>query len=205
MSFPTLVPEGTIERLKREEKKKLQKLAVQNGNEYHGPVKEEINLEKEQWLAIFAKCLSPAVACKQTGVSMARYRRWRQHDWRFGEGINEAMDGMRDELITSVIGRATGYVAAAPEDAPTDSGYVEDAAGTVRRFGGSDVLAKSLLLSAEEEAEQKVRISIDLGGLGLSHVAAQSEDTGKQVVIEYEADGPLSNPDDPQEPTPDAA
>ena len=189
MSFPTLVPEGTIDRLKREEKKAKQKLLEQNGDLYNGETKVEVNLEKEQWVAIFAKCLSPSVACKQTGVSLARYRRWRQHDWRFCEKLNEALDGMRDELITSVIGRATGYVAACDEEKPTESGYVEDASGTVRRFGGSDVLAKSLLLSVEEEAESRVHVSIDLGSLGLSHAAAQVEDTGQDgTIIEIESD-----------------
>ncbi len=117
---------------------------------------------KEVWLAIFARCLSPSIACKQSQVSLTRYRRWRSTDASFCRAINRLLEHAQEDLVGSVYARATGYL---KPDAETPSGYEEDGQGRPIRYGGSDRLALSLLDKSEQAANSTPVVQINIGAM----------------------------------------
>ncbi len=129
---------------------------------------------KERWLGVYAQCLSPSVACRQTDITLDTYRRWRKTDPRFCKGLNHCIEQAQEELVGSVLARATGYARKADVNAPTESGLEEDAEGKIIRYGASDALAKSVLgLDKPEQGTGKgdVTVVIDLGALTGAHHA----------------------------------
>jgi len=109
--------------------------------------------------------MSPTVTCKQTGISLAVYKQWKAKDPLFCIALNECVQSFRDEVLGSVIIRATGYLT---KDEETDSGYEEDASGKPKYKGGSDALAAKLLDlkdDTDNKASTAVNVSINIGNL----------------------------------------
>ena len=136
MSLPTLIPEEHIQALEERRQSAYDRvLASFSGG-------EETKLDKERWVEVYHHCLSPKTTSRITGISMSRYRKWRATDPDFCKALNSAILEAREELMGSVLARATGYLKA---DDSTESGFEEDATGLPIRYGASDSLAKTLL------------------------------------------------------------
>ena len=144
MTLIKLIPEDHIEELEKDEHEKFHKMLDSQAES-----KSKSWEAKEQWLAVFARALSPMIACKQAGVPNGTYRRWRTTDPRFCRALNRIIEEAHDELIGTAYARATGYL---QEDQETESGYQEDATGRPIRHGVSDRLAIALV-----NANQKTR------------------------------------------------
>ncbi len=165
MALPKLVPQDHIEKLKEQEHESYVSMLMNYAEQ-----KEASDTTKEQWLAVYARSLSPSVACKQIGVSLDTYRRWRNSDPRFCESLNACIEQAKEELVGSVLSRATGYTRL-----DEDGKLEEDAEGKIIRYGASDALAKAVLGLDKPEAEDKdsVRVVIDIKALtGAAHLPA---------------------------------
>jgi len=137
--------------------------------------------EKERWLEMYAKCLSPTIACRQSGTSMGSYKRWRGTDPDFCRAMNVAIAHGRENLLGSVMSRATGYV---QED--EDGNIITDALGNPIYSGGSDTLAKALLASEMDlpkSSAAAVTVTVNLGAL----LGASEPNTIEPNIIEHEA------------------
>jgi len=184
MALPKLVPLDHIEKLEHNEHEAF----VSMLNNYEEQ-KEVSDSTKEQWLAIYARCLSPSVACKQLDISVDTYRKWRSNDPRFCRSLNACIEQAQEELVGSVLTRATGYTRA---DEETDSGHVEDSSGKVLRFGASDTLAKAVLGLDKPEQNRgegtALKVVIDVGALlGKTSSAIDMGDTKPEPrIIEHE-------------------
>ncbi len=140
MALPQLISADHIRKLEDEEQDKYHRVLdnyTQNRDAADGT--------KELWLGVYARCLSPIVACRQSGVSLATYKKWRNTDAAFCRALNNCIADSMDELKGSVLARATGYTRPCDVNAPTDSGLEEDAEGKIIRHGASDALAKAVL------------------------------------------------------------
>jgi len=167
MSLIKLVPENHIEELEKEEHEKFHKML-----DAQSESKSKSWETKEEWLAVFARSLSPTIACKQTGVPNGTYRRWRASDPRFCRALNQIIAEAHDELIGTAYARATGYLQA---DDETGSGFQEDATGRPIRHGVSDRLAMSLV-SANQKAQEvssPVVINVNFAALGIGQEKLQ--------------------------------
>jgi hypothetical protein len=139
---------------------------------------------QERFLNLFAKCLSPNLACKQAGISQATYAKWRSTDVQFAERLNEIMEGWRAELISSAVTRAIGYTAV------DDQGSIQtDASGKVIYHGASDQLAKALLaLDGDEhrKSRSEVSVTINLTAFGATESPAVIAHEHGHLVVDGE-------------------
>ena len=161
MALIKMISEDHIEDLEKQEHENLHKML-----DSQAEAREKSWEAKERWLSIFARSLSPTVACKQADVPVGTYRRWRATDPRFCRALNTILAEAHDELIGTAYARATGYFQADPS---TDSGYQEDATGRPIRHGVSDRLAISLVNANEKarEASSPVVINVNFAALGI--------------------------------------
>lgn len=166
MSFPRLVPQDTIDRIKAEEEAHQERLKEIAYNPRFNQVEvQQARERKERFLELLSQCLSPKLACTQLGVSTTTYRRWRSSDSWFCEELNHIIQDWKGELLTSSIGRAVGYVRNDKE-----TGEIEtDAQGKVIRYGASDRLAINLLNAEQKDQQQdaNVTINLNLNALGI--------------------------------------
>lgn len=163
MSVMKMISAAHIQRLEKERDEKLTNMLDSYEHE-----KQESWKQKEQWLEVFERCLSPTIASKQIGVSLHTYRRWRNTDPEFCRAINRSLELAHEELQGSAYSRATGYLKPSDE---TESGYEEDAAGTPIRYGSSDRLAIAILQPPrhiEEAAQPAVNISLNFAAVGVT-------------------------------------
>lgn len=176
MSLIKLIPEEHIEELEKEAHEKFHKMLDSQTES-----KSKSWQIKEQWLAVFARSLSPTIACKQAEVPVGTYRRWRSTDPRFCRALNHIIEEAHDELIGTAYARATGYLQA---DLETESGYQEDATGRPIRHGVSDRLAISLV-GANQKAQERsapLTININLAALGITEVPPGLERLPSNVI-----------------------
>ncbi len=164
MAFPKLIPETSIERIKEHEAKHQKHLeSVGYDPQYNEIEMAQARQRKERWLELFSQCFSPALTCKQLGINVNTYRKWRTTDSWFAEQINECINDWREEVLTSAIGRAVGYVREG------EDGEIEtDASGKIIRHGASDSLTKSLLdwdRPEEKQSSGGVVVEINVGAL----------------------------------------
>ena len=112
---------------------------------------EEWQSENRQQLAFldaYRLCLSKNIACKRSGVSRKRFDRWKNNSYKFGLMLNNIIEDAAEELMGSVLVRATGYLKNG------EDGEIEtDATGKPIYYGGSDALAIALLKAGSENAE----------------------------------------------------
>lgn len=179
----------------------IQKLEEAEQDKYHRVLdnyqqnRDAADGTKELWLGVYARGLSPSVACRQSGVSLATYKRWRNTDAAFCRAINNVIVDSMDELKGSVLARATGYVRLADVNEPTDSGYEEDASGKIIRHGASDTLAKAVLGLDKPEAQSgggPVNVVIDMRALtGAAHIEARGlgKNHAEPILIESPPEG----------------
>jgi len=162
MTLIKLVPEEHIEELEKEEHEKFHKMLDSQTES-----KSKSWETKEQWLAVFARSLSPTIACKQAEVPNGTYRRWRATDPRFCRALNHIIEEAHDELIGTAYARATGYLQADPE---SESGFQEDATGRPIRHGVSDRLAISLVTANQkaQDVSAPVVINVNFAALGIT-------------------------------------
>ena len=185
MALPTLVTDDHIKKLEQKENDALNRMYAQF---------EKSKLEswerKERWLAIYARCLSPSVACRQTEISIDNYNKWRKTDPRFCRGLNKCIKMAEEELMGSVLGRATGYTKPCDPEAPTDSGLEEDGSGKVIHYGASDTLAKAWLGLDKPEQKQgsggvvvEINVAALLGktSIAVAPVAGDQESSAVRV------------------------
>ena len=176
MALIKFVPEEHIEELEKEEHEKFHKMLDSQAD-----AKSRSWQTKEQWLAVFARSLSPTIACKQAEVPNGTYRRWRATDPRFCRALNHILEEAHDELIGTAYARATGYLQA---DQETESGYQEDATGRPIRHGVSDRLAISLV-NAHQKAQDlsaPVVINVNFAALGIGQDTDKLEHLPSNVV-----------------------
>ncbi|MEM7611170.1 MAG: hypothetical protein AAF270_05810 [Pseudomonadota bacterium] len=177
MSYLQLISDDHIERLKREEHERFSNMI-----DAQVKLREESWAVKERWLAIFERCLSPTIACKQADVSISTYRRWRNTDSRFCIELNKIIEEAHENMIGSAYSRATGYLKPDPE---TESGYEEDATGRPIRHGMSDRLAIALINGKERvarEGPQNVTLNINLAALGIADKDQEHVNTASNVT-----------------------
>lgn len=175
MSFPKLVPETTIQRIKNEEAEHQQHLeSIDYDPRYNELEVMQTRQRKERWLELFGQCFSPQLACKQLGISQQTYRKWRQTDSWFCEQLNETITDWKDELLTSSLSRAVGYVR------DDENGNIEtDAAGKIIRYGASDQLAKAFLQIDEKSTKNEpVQVIINMEALMGVDTDMPAEPTG---------------------------
>ena len=176
MTLIKLIPEDHIEELEKEEHEKFHNMLDSQAES-----RSKSWEAKEQWLAVFARSLSPAVACKQAEVPQGTYRRWRATDPRFCRALNHVIEEAHDELIGTAYARATGYLQADPE---TESGYQEDATGRPIRHGVSDRLAIALV-NANQKAQDvsaPVVINVNFAALGIGRDSGKLEQLPSEVI-----------------------
>jgi len=167
-----LISDAHIQKLEEQQHEKFHNML-----DAHASAKEKSWEQKEQWIAVFLRCLSPSIACKQVGVSLSTYRRWRNTDPKFCKAINRAMELSHEELQTSAYARATGYFKPDPD---SGSGYEEDAAGRPIRYGQSDRLAIALIQPPRHHSEQAiggVTVNLNFGALGIDKPSAIEGET----------------------------
>ena len=176
MTLIKLIPEDHIEELEKDEHEKFHKMLDSQAES-----KSKSWEAKERWLAVFARSLSPMVACKQAEVSKDTYRRWRATDPRFCRALNHIIEEAHDELIGTAYARATGYLQA---DQETESGYQEDATGRPIRHGVSDRLAISLVNANQKakEATAPLTININFAALGIEQETSKLEQLPSEVI-----------------------
>ncbi len=184
MTLIKLIPENHIEELEKSEHDKFHKMLDSQAES-----KSKSWDAKERWLAVFARSLSPMVACKQAEVPQGTYRRWRATDPRFCRALNHIIDEAHDELIGTAYARATGYLQADPE---TESGYQEDATGRPIRHGVSDRLAISLINANQkaQDVSSSVIINVNFAALGIGQDTDKLEQLPSEVI-----DGECAEPD----------
>ncbi len=176
MTLIKLISEDHIEELEKDEHEKFHKMLDSQAD-----AKSQSWKLKEQWLAVFARSLSPTIACKQAEVSKGTYRRWRATDPRFCRALNHIIEEAHDELIGTAYARATGYL---QEDQETESGYQEDATGRPIRHGVSDRLAIALV-NANQKAEvatAPLTINVNFAALGIKEVPPKLEQLPSDVI-----------------------
>ena len=176
MTLIKLIPEGHIEELEKEEHEKFHKMLDSQAES-----KSKSWETKEQWLAVFARSLSPTIACKQAEVPNGTYRRWRSTDPRFCRALNHILEEAHDELIGTAYARATGYLQA---DQETESGYQEDATGRPIRHGVSDRLAIALVNANQkaQEASAPLTINVNFAALGIVEKAVKLKQLPSNVI-----------------------
>lgn len=130
--------------------------------------------EQKAWLDAYTKSLSPRLACISTGVSLAMYRRWRTTDPWFASRYNITLEAALEEVQSSVMARATGYLSA-----DEDGNIITDAAGKPVYSGGSDRLAMALLgVKNDHDNREPVKVTINV----------VSKDTARLINGESEAE-----------------
>lgn len=191
MSFPKPVPESKLEAIRAQEQETVKRWEAANYDpKAHQAETVMKRHRQEQFLEIFRKCLSPKLACKQVGISVATYRKWRNTDSWFAEQLNEAMSDWREELLGSAVSRAIGYTAANPETGE----LITDASGKVKYFDGSDSLARALLnMDSDEQKKSGVNVivNIDLAAAGFEDpklAAETAEHFGKAAGAVVDAE-----------------
>ena len=181
MSFPRLVTQETIDRIKAEEQAHQERLEDMAYKPRFNRVEVQQACErKERFLELLSQCLSPKLACKQLGINTTTYRKWRTSDSWFCEELNHIIQDWKGELLTSSIGRAVGYVRNDKE-----TGEIEtDAQGKVIRYGASDRLAITLLNAdrKEQELNQVVNISLNFSALGVEKAPPEVEHLASNVI-----------------------
>lgn len=194
MTLIKLIPEDHIEELEQLEHGKFNKML-----DSHAEAKAKSWEIKERWLAVFARCLSPTVACKQANVPLATYKKWRKTDPKFCRALNEVIEHAHDELVGTAYARATGYLQSDPE---TESGYQEDATGRPIRHGVSDRLAIALVGANQKAQEQTapLTINVNFAALGISEDGKKLEQLPPNVV---EGEVTKQLPEQAPEPDPD--
>jgi len=158
MAIPKPIPNDFIASLEMKRQKALSN--VLNAHEKAITANDE---DKELWLSTYARCLSPSIACRQSGISLSRYGNWKKEDPDFCRSMNRCIAHAREDLLGSVMSRATGYV---QED--EDGNIITDALGNPIYSGGSDVLAKALLASEMDlpkDSNAQVTVTVNLGAL----------------------------------------
>lgn len=179
MSFPKLVPQDRIDRLREEREKTVGGVST---DPYAAGRQDDLE-GQEAFLSVFSKCLSPQLACKQANISRATYNRWRSSSPDFCEQLNSVMNDWREELMSSAISRAIGYTRADEE-----GNLIRDASGKVVYAEGSDSLARQLLqmdAGVKGEAGVNVQVNIDLGALGVTADTFKGETVnGEYVEVE---------------------
>ena len=176
MTLIKLIPEDHIESLEQEQHEKFSKMLDSQAD-----ARSKSWETKEQWLAIFARSLSPTVACKQAQVPVGTYRRWRNSDPQFCRALNLIISEAHDEMLGTAYARATGYLQADPN---SESGYQEDATGRPIRHGVSDRLAISLV-NANQKAQQQsapLNITLNFAALGVPENVARLEVKGTGAI-----------------------
>jgi len=165
MGIPKLVPLDKIEKMRYEERKRLDRW-----EEIHYDPRDHANdrvmrrHRQQTFLEIFSRCMSPKLACKQSGVSASTYSKWRRTDSWFAEHLNSVIEEWEQQVVTSAVARAIGYTRIDPK-----TGEVEvDADGKVIYHGASDNMAKAIL--------ERNRLTVD-------------DNVGRQV--EHEGQAPL--------------
>lgn len=197
MSFPRLVPQDTIDRIKAEEEAHQGRLKEMAYNPQFNQVEvQQAHERKERFLELLSQCFSPSLACNQLGISVGTYRRWRSTDSWFCEELNHIIQDWKAELLTSSIGRAVGYVR---NDKETGE-FETDAQGKVIRYGASDRLAINLLNAEQKDQQQNanVTINLNLNALGITDgtiIDGQIVDKQSRNVIEAELIEPLPESD----------
>lgn len=195
MSFPRPVPETKLEAMRKAEEERIKRWQEVNYDPAnHVAASVDRRQRQERFLEVFAKCLSPKLACKQSGVSMAAYRKWRRTSTWFAEQLNGVMEEWEHEAQASIAGRIIGYTV---EDSETESGLKEDASGKVRYFDASDSLGRQYVdhhQRALSPDKQGVTIEINFDaftGRQLDDSAVEAE------FIEVNADSriPTHDPD----------
>lgn len=152
-----LVPEIDIQEMEDDQQKALDRMLEQQL-----VTRSEAWKEKEAWLSVFAITLSPKLACKRTGVSNDRYRRWRKTCPQFCRALNQVIQEANEELVGSALARATGYLRR--EDETNE--IVADGEGRPIRFGASDSLARSILgMSNHDRPQEGLTVTINLEAL----------------------------------------
>lgn len=181
MSFPKLVPQESIDRIKAQEKTHREHLEAIAYNPSSNRVEvQQARERKERFLELMSQCLSPQLACKQLGISTTTYREWRTSDSWFCEELNHVIQDWKGELLTSSIGRAVGYVRNDKE-----TGKIEiDAQGKIIRYGASDRLAINLLNAEqkEQESNQVVNITLNFSALGVEKAPPEVEHLPSNVI-----------------------
>jgi len=179
-----LVPESKIAELEREEHERFQNML-----DNHVESKEQAWKAKEQWLAIYARCLSPQIACDRSGISMQTYRRWRATDPKFCRALNRVIQEAHEEMVGSAYARATGYLKPDPE---SESGFEEDATGRPIRHGVSDRLAISLLQTDREDPKrQSVVVNLNFASMGLDPAAVIGHQPKPESLLIKQVDGEM--------------
>lgn len=177
MAMPKLIEESHIKQLEDDRHEAFHKMMDQQE-----AASLDGNPRKQEWLAVYARCLSPSLACKQTGVPISTYQAWRKKDPDLCRGINLAISQAHDELRGAVIVRATGYLQNDPQ-----TGEIErDATGKPIYRGGSDVLAKKLLEIDTDtgKSTSPVSITINTGAFWQDDAAVVVEQGGE--VLEHD-------------------
>jgi len=185
--FPRPVSQSQLEQMRAEEERKQERydeVGYDPDSPAHVVSKAMQRENQERFLNLFAKCLSPSLACKQAGISQATYAKWRSTDVHFAERLNEIMEGWRAELLSSAVTRAIGYTAV------DDQGNTQtDASGKVVYHGASDQLAKALLaLGADEQkkSEAAVSVTINLAAFGASELPTVIAQNYEHIEVEGE-------------------
>jgi hypothetical protein len=189
--FPKPVPATRLAEMRAAEKER-EKQREQVGTNMVSPSHEISKAMKrqnqERWLELFSKCLSPKLACNQSGVSIATYNKWRSTDVWFAERLNEVMEDWRAELLSSAVTRAIGYVQRDPE-----TGEVEtDGEGKVVYHGASDSLTRALLNMDREDAARagaNVNVNINQKAFGMQEEAAAVEGEWEELAGEAPTGG----------------
>jgi hypothetical protein len=172
MSFPVIVPQAKIDRLRKEKERREERWAeIGHDPERNGSLQAALK-RKECWLEIYSQCLSPSLACKQTGIAMSTYRKWRSEDVDFCEQLNAHVRDWREELLSSAVTRAIGRT-----HKDEEGKLKRDASGKIIYTDGSDSLARQLLgMDAEEgkSENQSVNITFNLSAYGLERGEAET-------------------------------
>ncbi|TCO77151.1 hypothetical protein [Chromatocurvus halotolerans] len=164
--FPKPVPATRLAEMRAAEKEREEQTRIESHAPSYGISKAMKRQNQERWLELFGKCLSPKLACKQAGISMATYNKWRTNDVWFAEQLNQVMEDWRSELLSSAVTRAIGYV---QRDEDTGK-VVTDADGKVVYHGASDSLTRALLNMDQADATgagANVNVTINLKAFGL--------------------------------------
>jgi hypothetical protein len=184
--FPKPVPATRLAEMRAAEKER-EKQRQQDGADMETPSHEISKAMKrqnqERWLELFSKCLSPKLACKQAGVSMGTYSKWRSTDVWFAEQLNQVMEDWRSELLSSAVTRAIGYVQRDPETGEVQT----DGEGKVIYHGASDSLTRALLNMDREDAARgggSVNVNINLKAFGMQEEAAVVEAEWEELAGE---------------------
>ena len=181
MSFPKLITQEAIDRIKAQEAAHQEHLnEIAYDPSFNMVEVQQAHERKERFLELMSQCLSPKLACQQLGISTKTYRGWRTSDSWFCEQLNHIIQDWKGELLTASIGRAVGYVR---ED--EDTGEIEtDAQGKIIHYGASDRLAVTLLNAdrKEQESNQVVNISLNFSALGVDKVPPEVEHLASNVI-----------------------